>query len=63
MRADPEPDNDVTLDDANRAMPESHPYGVDGPVRVHVLEAETSVMRILLETAVGFTGPALNMVW
>jgi hypothetical protein len=31
-------------------MPESHPCGVDGPGRVHELEAETSVLRVLLET-------------
>lgn len=62
VRADPEPHDDIPFDDAKRAMPESHPCSVDGPGRVHELDAETSVLRVLLETAVGFTGPALNMI-
>ena len=62
MRADPEPNDDVALDDAEGAMPESHPCRLDGPDRVHAFEPETSVLRVLLETSVGFTGPALNMV-
>ena len=63
MRAEPEPNDDIAFDDAKRAVPEPHPCGVDGPGRVHVFEAETSVLWILLEPAVGFTGPALNMIW
>jgi hypothetical protein len=62
VRADPEPDDDIAFDDAECAMPESHPCSVDRPDRVHAFEAETSVLRVLLETPVGFTGPALNMV-
>ena len=63
VRADPEPNDDIVFDDAESAMPESHPCGVDRPGRVHGLEAETSVLWVLLETAVGFTGPTLNMIW
>ena len=61
--ADPEPDDDIAFDDPNRAMPEPDPCGIDGPGRVHVLEAETSVLRALLEATVGVTGPALDMIW
>ena len=61
--ADPKPNDDIAFDDPNRAMPEPNPRGVDGPGRVHVLEAETSVLRALLETAVGLTGPALDIIW
>ena len=63
MRTDPEPNDNIAVDDAKRAMAESHPCGVDGSDRVHVFEAKTSVLRVLLETAVGFTGPALDMLW
>jgi hypothetical protein len=63
VRADPEPNDDIGFDDAKGTMPESDACGVDGPGRVHGLEAETSVLRVLLETAVGFTGPPLNMIW
>jgi len=62
VRAGPEPNDDIAFDDAKRTMPESHPCSVDRSGRVRVLEAETSVLRVLLETAVGFTGPALNMI-
>ena len=61
VRADPEPHDDIAFEDAERAMSESHPCRIDGPGRVHGLEAQTSLLRVLLETAVGFTGPALNM--
>ena len=60
--ADPEADDDIGVDDAQRAMAESHPCGVDGSGGVGVLEVETWVMRVVLETAVGFTGPALDMI-
>ena len=63
MRADPEPHDDLGVDDPERAMAESHPCGVDGPGGVDVLEVEAWVVRIFLETAVGFTGPALDMIW
>ena len=33
-----------------------------GPGGVHVFEVETWVMRVVLETAVGFTGPALDTI-
>jgi len=59
----PEPNDDIAFDDAKRAVPESHPSGVDGPGRVHVFEAKTSVLRVLLEAAVGFTGSALDVLW
>ena len=62
MRADPEPDNDIAFDDAERAVPEPDPSGVDGPSRVHVLEAEAAVLGVLLETAIGFTSPPLNVI-
>ena len=62
VRADPEPDDDVAVDDAQRAVAKSHPCGVDRPGGVHVFEVETWVMRIIFETAVGFTGPALDMI-
>ena len=61
MRADPEPHDDIAFEDAERAMSKSHSCRIDGPGRVHGLEAQTSVLRVLLETAVGLTGPALNM--
>ena len=60
--ADPEPDDDIAVDDTQRAMTESHPCGVDGPGGVNVFEVETWVMRAVPETPVGFTGPALDMV-
>jgi hypothetical protein len=63
VRAYPEPNNDIAVDDAKRAMAESHPCGIDGPGGVHVFELETSVLRALPETAVGFTGSALDMIW
>ena len=62
VRADPEPNDDIAIDDAKRAMAESYPRGVDGPGGVHVFEVETSVLRVLLETTVGFTGSALDMI-
>lgn len=61
VRSDPEPNDDIVFDDAECAMPESDPCSVDGPGHVHAFEAETPVLRVLLETAIGFTGPALNM--
>jgi hypothetical protein len=60
--ADPEPNDDVAFDDAECAMPESDPRRVDGPSRVHAFEAEASVLRVLPETPIGFTGPALNVI-
>ena len=63
VRADPEPNDDIAVDDTKRAMAESHPCGVDRPGGVHVFEVETSVLRVLLETTVGFTGSALDMIW
>jgi len=60
--ADPEPNDDIAFEDPECAMPEPDPGGVDGPGRVYAFEAETSVLRVLLETAVGFTGPALNVI-
>ena len=63
VRTDPEPNDDIAVDDAERAMAESHPCGVDGPFCVHVFETKTSVLRVLLEAAVGFTGPPLDMLW
>ena len=62
VRADPEPHDDIAVDDAQRAMAQSHPCGIDGPRGVDALEVETWVMRIVLEIAVGFTGPALDMI-
>jgi hypothetical protein len=63
VRADPEPHDDVAFDDAKRAVAKPHPCGVNRAGRVHVFEAETSVLGILLEPSVGLTGPALNMIW
>ena len=63
VRADPEPNNDIAVDDAQRAMAESHPCGIDGPGGVHMFKVETSVLRVLPEAAVGFTGSALDMIW
>ena len=60
--ADPEPNDDIAFDDAECAMPEPDPGGVDGPSRVYVLEAEASVLRVLPEAAVGLTRPPLNML-
>ena len=62
VRADPEPDDDIAFDDAERTMPEPDPSSVDGPSRVHGLEAEASVPRVLFETAIGFTSPPLNVI-
>lgn len=62
VRADPESNDDIAIDDAQRAMAESQPRGVDRPGGVHVFEVETWVLRVLFETAVGFTGPALDMI-
>ena len=63
MRADPEPHDDIGIDDAERAMTESHPCGVDGPGGVYVFEVEAWVVRVFLEAAVGFTGPTLDVIW
>jgi hypothetical protein len=63
VRTDPEPNDDIAVDDAKRAMAKSNPCGVDGPPCVHVFETKTSVLRVLLEAAVGFTGPPLDMLW
>jgi hypothetical protein len=62
VRADPEPHDDIAFDDAECTMPESHPRSIDRPGRVHAFEAETSVLRILFETPIRFTGPTLNMI-
>lgn len=62
VRADPEPNDDIALDDAERAVPEPDPGSVDRPSRVNVLEAEASVLRVLLEPAIGFTSAPANMV-
>ena len=61
--ADPEPDDDIGVDDAERAMTQSHPSGVERPGGVHMFEVEAGVVRIFLETAVGFTGPTLDVLW
>lgn len=62
VRANPEPNDDIAVEDTQRTVAESHPCGVDGPGGVDVFEVETWVMRVVLETAVGFTGPALDMI-
>jgi hypothetical protein len=62
VRADPEPNDGIPFDDAQRSVPESHAGCVDWPGGMHELEAETSVLRILRETAVRFTSPALNVI-
>ena len=61
MRTDPEPNDDIAFDDAERAVPEPDAGGVDGSNRVHPFEAEASVLRVLLETAISFTRASLNM--
>jgi hypothetical protein len=61
VRADPEPHDDIAFDDAECAMPEPDPCGVDWLDCVHALEAETSVLRVLLETPVRLTGATLNL--
>src|SRR5262249_13861191 len=63
VRADPEPHDDIAFDDAERAMPKSDPGGINRSNCVHMLEAEASVLRVLLETTIGFTSPPLNVVW
>ena len=62
MCADPEPHYDG-VNDAERTMTEPHPSGVDRPGGVHMFEVEARVVRIFLETAVGFTGPTLDVLW
>ena len=62
VRADPEPDDDIVVQNAECAVPKSDPCGVDGAGRVDAFEAQTSGLGVLFETAVGFTGPALNMI-
>jgi hypothetical protein len=62
VRADPEPNDDIAFDDAERAVPEADPCGINWPGRVDVLEAEASVLWVLLETAIGFTRAPLNMI-
>jgi hypothetical protein len=62
VRTDPEPNDNVAFDGAERAMPESDSGRVDWPGCVDAFEPETSVLWILPETPVGFTGPALNMI-
>jgi hypothetical protein len=61
MRADPEPDDDIALQDAKRPMPQPNPRGVDGSRRVHGLETEAAVLRVLVETPVGLTSAPLNV--
>jgi hypothetical protein len=63
VRADPEPHDDIDVDDAERAMTESHPSGIDRPRGVYMFEVEAGVVRIFLETAVCFTGPTLDVLW
>jgi hypothetical protein len=62
VRTDPEPNDNVAFDHAECTMPESDSCRVDWPGCVDAFEPETSVLRGLLETPVGFTGPALNMI-
>jgi hypothetical protein len=62
VSADPEPDDDVTLDDAEYAIPEPDAGGLDGACGVHALETETSVLRVLAESAIGFTGSPLDLI-
>jgi hypothetical protein len=62
VRADPEPNDDIVFDDSERAVPKPDAGGVNGSSLVHVLEAEASVVRVLLETAIGFTSPPLDML-
>ena len=59
---DPEPNDDIVVDDPDRAMPESDAGGVNRPCRVHALEAKAPVLWVLFETAIGFTSPSLNML-
>jgi hypothetical protein len=62
VRADPKPNDDIAFDNAERAIPEPDTDGVDRPSGVHVLEAEASVLRVLLEPAIRFTCPPLDMI-
>ena len=62
VRPNPEPHDDIALDDAERTVPEPDASGVDGSSRMHGFKAEASVLRVLPETAIRFTSPPLNMI-
>jgi hypothetical protein len=62
VRANPEPDDDITGDDPECAVPEAHARSVDGSGGVGVFEVKARVMWVVPETAIGFTGPALDML-
>lgn len=56
MRANPEPENRISLQRANRAIPQADADGVDRLRRVHLLEAKSRVVRIVTKEAVSETG-------
>jgi len=61
MGANPEPNDDVGVHDGDRAIPQPDSGSVDRFGRVHLLEAETRVVGVISEAAVGFTGSASDM--
>ena len=61
MRADPEPDDRLVLQDANGSIALVHANGVDRLGLVNPLEAKTGVTWIVLKQLIGLSGLALNV--
>ena len=57
---DPEPDDGLAIDNGKRAVSQANAGRVDGLNRVDLLEAEAQMLRVVLEAAVSFTGPAFR---
>lgn len=61
VRADPEPQDDVAVDRAKRAIAKPDSGGVNGQCGVDRLEMQARVMRVLAETTVRVTSSALDV--
>ncbi len=59
----PEPDQHITLADAEGTITQANTDGIDWPGRVDLLEPEAMVLGVALEKAVSLSGLALDMLW
>jgi len=62
VRSDPEPDEDVAVAHGESPMSEPHSGRVDRASRMHLLEPQTRVSRVVLELPVGLSGATLDVV-
>jgi hypothetical protein len=63
MTANPKPDNFIAIADSYRSIVIIDSHRMDGFRGMNLLEAQTRVIGILLETLVGFSRLLLNLWW